>query len=138
MIGIITDHLATVILENVATHKSHACIGNLLTSSEHVLQLLTLQLLKGRLHGAFSMCVSRSDKPFDTVTFDFGGQASATNGLSDMKTPSKTHRVIDPLLIYHLLSSLTEWQSCGIQLLSISIDGHSQKDHQERDEKSPT
>jgi hypothetical protein len=41
--------------------------------------------LKGRLHGAFSMCVSTSDKPFDAEACDIGGQASATNGLSDMK-----------------------------------------------------
>jgi hypothetical protein len=38
-----------------------------------------------------------SDKPFDAEACDIGGQASATNGLSDMKTPFKTHRVIDPL-----------------------------------------
>jgi hypothetical protein len=43
------------------------------------------------------MCVSLSDKPFDAEACNIGGQASATNGLSDMKTPSKTHRVIDPL-----------------------------------------
>jgi hypothetical protein len=41
---------------------------------------------KGLLHGAFSMCVSMSDKPFDAEACDIGGQASATNGLSDMKT----------------------------------------------------
>jgi hypothetical protein len=48
--------------------------------------------LRGRLHGAFSMCVSMSDKPFDAEAWDIGGQASAlngltdaTNGLSDMK-----------------------------------------------------
>jgi hypothetical protein len=35
---------------------------------------------KGRLHGAFSMCVSMSDKPFDAEACDIGGQASATNG----------------------------------------------------------
>jgi hypothetical protein len=40
-----------------------------------------------------------SDKLFDTEACDIGGHASATNGLSDMKTPSKTHRVIDPLLV---------------------------------------
>jgi hypothetical protein len=44
------------------------------------------------------MCVFMSDKPFDAEACDIGGHASATNGLSDMKTPSKTHRVIDPLL----------------------------------------
>jgi hypothetical protein len=43
------------------------------------------------------MCVSMSDKPFDAEACDIGGQASATNGLSEMKTPSKTHHVIDPL-----------------------------------------
>jgi hypothetical protein len=37
-----------------------------------------------------------SDNPFDAEACDIGGQASATNGLSDMKTPSKTHCVIDP------------------------------------------
>jgi hypothetical protein len=42
------------------------------------------------------MCVSMSDKPFDAEACDIGGQASASNGLSDMKTPFKTHRVIDP------------------------------------------
>jgi hypothetical protein len=41
------------------------------------------------------MCVSMSDKPFDAGACNIGGRASATNGLSDMKTPSKTHRVID-------------------------------------------
>jgi hypothetical protein len=51
---------------------------------------------KGQLHDAFSICVSMSDKPSDAEACDIGGQASATNGLSDMKTPSKTHRVIDP------------------------------------------
>ncbi len=45
--------------------------------------------LKGRLHGAFSMCVSMSDKPFDAEACDIGGQASATNGLSDIKTHIK-------------------------------------------------
>jgi hypothetical protein len=53
---------------------------------------------KGRLQGAFSMCVSMSDKPFDAEACDIGWQASATIGLSDMRTPSKTHRVIDPLV----------------------------------------
>jgi hypothetical protein len=42
--------------------------------------------LKGRLHGAFLMCVSMSDKPFDAEVCNIGGRASATNGLSDMKT----------------------------------------------------
>jgi hypothetical protein len=45
-----------------------------------------LSLIKGRLHGAFSMCVFMSDKPFDTEAFDTGGHACETNGLSDMKT----------------------------------------------------
>jgi hypothetical protein len=54
--------------------------------------------LMGQLYGAFSMCISMSDKPFDAEACDIDGQASATNGLSDMKTPSKTHRVINPLL----------------------------------------
>jgi hypothetical protein len=38
---------------------------------------------RGRLHGAFSMCVSMSDKPFDAEACDMGGQASASNGLTD-------------------------------------------------------
>jgi hypothetical protein len=42
--------------------------------------------IKGRLHGAFSMCVFMSDKPFDAEAYNIGGHASATNGLSDMKT----------------------------------------------------
>jgi hypothetical protein len=45
----------------------------------------------------FLMCVFMSDKPFDAEACDIGGHASATKGLSDMKTPSKTHRVVDPL-----------------------------------------
>jgi hypothetical protein len=36
-------------------------------------------------------------KPFDAEVCDICGQASATNGLSDMKIPSKTYRVINPL-----------------------------------------
>jgi hypothetical protein len=40
-------------------------------------------LFRGRLHGAFSMCVSMSDKPFDAEACNIGGQASATNGLTD-------------------------------------------------------
>jgi hypothetical protein len=32
------------------------------------------------------MCVSMSDKPFDAEACDIVGQASATNGLADMKT----------------------------------------------------
>jgi hypothetical protein len=39
--------------------------------------------VRGRLHGAFFMCVSMSDKPFDAEACDNGGQASATNGLTD-------------------------------------------------------
>jgi hypothetical protein len=35
-------------------------------------------------------------KMFEAEACDIGGQASATNGLLDMKTPSKTHRVIEP------------------------------------------
>jgi hypothetical protein len=41
---------------------------------------------KGRLHGAFLMCLSMSDKPFDAEACNIGGHASATNGLSEMKT----------------------------------------------------
>jgi hypothetical protein len=47
---------------------------------------LDARAFKGRLHAAFSMCVSMSDKPFDAAACDIGGQASATNGWSDMKT----------------------------------------------------
>jgi hypothetical protein len=36
--------------------------------------------LRGRLHGAFYMCVSMSDKPFDAEACDIGGRASPTNG----------------------------------------------------------
>jgi hypothetical protein len=36
------------------------------------------------------------DKPFVKEACDCGGQASVTNGLSDMKMPFKTHRVIRP------------------------------------------
>jgi hypothetical protein len=45
------------------------------------------------------MCFFMSGKPFDAEleAGDSGGHASATKGLSDMKTPSKTPRVIDPL-----------------------------------------
>jgi hypothetical protein len=43
-------------------------------------------LLRGRLHGAFSMCVFMSGEPFDAEACDIGGQASATNGSPDMKT----------------------------------------------------
>jgi hypothetical protein len=45
-----------------------------------------VKLLKGQLHGAFLMCVFMSDKPFYAEVCDIGGHASATNGLSDMKT----------------------------------------------------
>jgi hypothetical protein len=41
--------------------------------------------IKGRLHGAFFMCVYMSDKPFDAEACDIGRQASATNGLTDAK-----------------------------------------------------
>jgi hypothetical protein len=53
-------------------------------------KLYFLSLIKGRLHDAFLMCVSMSDKPFDAEACDIGGQASATNGLSDMKTHIET------------------------------------------------
>jgi hypothetical protein len=61
-------------------------------------------LLRGRLHGAFFMCVSMSDKPFDAEACNIGGQASATNGLSDA-----TNRLSDvknapcnrPLIVNH-------------------------------------
>jgi hypothetical protein len=70
-----------------------------ITISETTIWYCIHTLLKGRLHGAFSMCVFMSDKPFDVEACDIGGHASATNGLSDMKMISKTHRVIDPLSI---------------------------------------
>jgi hypothetical protein len=41
-------------------------------------------MIRGRLHGAFSMCVSMSDKPFDAEACNIGGQASASNGLTDL------------------------------------------------------
>jgi hypothetical protein len=46
-------------------------------------EFLQKQQFGGRLHGAFSMCVSMSDKPFDAEACAIGGQASATNGLTD-------------------------------------------------------
>jgi hypothetical protein len=47
---------------------------------------------------SITRCVFMSDKPFDAEACNIGGQASVTNGLSDMKT----HRVIDPLWVYVL------------------------------------
>jgi hypothetical protein len=58
---------------------------------------MMMHLDNHKIKGLVTRCVSMSDKPFDTEACDIGGQASATNGLSDRKTPSKTHRVIDPL-----------------------------------------
>jgi hypothetical protein len=55
------------------------------------------QTLKGRLHGAFSMCVSMSDKPFDAEACDIGWQALAINGLSDMKMHIKNAPCNGPL-----------------------------------------
>jgi hypothetical protein len=47
-----------------------------------------------------------SDKPFDAEACNIGRQASATNGCSDMKTPSKRHRVIDPFIVNFPLTPL--------------------------------
>jgi hypothetical protein len=55
-------------------------------AAEKILQIMKAWRFRGRLHSAFSMCVSMSDKPFDAEACDIGRQASATNGLSDMKT----------------------------------------------------
>jgi hypothetical protein len=44
------------------------------------------------------MCVSMFDKPFDAEACDIGGQASATNGLSDMKTHIKNASCNRPLM----------------------------------------
>jgi hypothetical protein len=52
--------------------------------------------VRGRLHGAFSMCVFMSDKPFVAEACPPMSHASASNGLSDIETHIKTHRVIDP------------------------------------------
>jgi hypothetical protein len=52
----------------------------------HIKNALCNRPLKVRLHGAFSTCVSMSEKPFDAEACDIGGQASATNGLSDIET----------------------------------------------------
>jgi hypothetical protein len=75
------------------------------------------QSLKVRLHGTFFMCVFKSVKPFDAEACDIGGNASATNGLSDMKTPSKTHRDIDPLGAGPSTRTkmLTIWWQSGLQ-----------------------
>jgi hypothetical protein len=53
--------------------------------------------LMGRLHGAVFICVLMSEKPFDAEACDIGGQASATNGLSDMKTQIKNAPCNRPL-----------------------------------------
>jgi hypothetical protein len=39
-----------------------------------------------------------SDKPFDAEACDIGGQASATNGLSDMKTHIENAQCNRPLI----------------------------------------
>jgi hypothetical protein len=44
----------------------------------------TTRLFRGRLQGAFSICVFMSDKPFDAEACNIGGQASASNGFSDV------------------------------------------------------
>jgi hypothetical protein len=51
---------------------------NMLQSSYRVL------LIRGRLHGAFSMCVFMSDKPFVAEACQPMSHAAASNGLSDM------------------------------------------------------
>jgi hypothetical protein len=60
--------------------------ATLSTEANHGQAKNTMHQLSGRLHVAFSMCVSMSDKLFDAEACDIGGQASATNCLSDMKT----------------------------------------------------
>jgi hypothetical protein len=45
--------------------------------------------LKGRLHGAFLMCVFMSDKLFDAEACVIGGQAFAKKGWSDIETHIK-------------------------------------------------
>jgi hypothetical protein len=42
--------------------------------------------LRGRLHGAFLMCVFMSDKPFVAKACPPMSHASASNGLSDIET----------------------------------------------------
>jgi hypothetical protein len=44
---------------------------------------------RGRLHSAFFMCVFMSDKPFVAEAYPPMLHASASNGLSDMKTHIK-------------------------------------------------
>jgi hypothetical protein len=44
-----------------------------------------------------SLNASRKKNPFDAEAWDIGRHASATNALSDMEMPSKTHCVINPL-----------------------------------------
>jgi hypothetical protein len=43
-------------------------------------------LLMGRLHGAFSMCIFMSDKPFVAEACPPMSHGSASNGLSDIET----------------------------------------------------
>jgi hypothetical protein len=45
--------------------------------------------IRGRLHGAFSMCVFMSDKPFVAEACPPKSHASASNGLSDIETHIK-------------------------------------------------
>jgi hypothetical protein len=45
------------------------------------------------------MCVSMSDKTFDAEACDIGGQASVTNGLSDIETHIKNALCNRPLNI---------------------------------------
>jgi hypothetical protein len=42
-----------------------------------------------------------SDKPFDEEACDIGGQASATNGLTDMKTHIENALCNRPLIDYY-------------------------------------
>jgi hypothetical protein len=65
--------------------------------------------LRGRLHGAFSMCVFMSGEPFDAEACDIGGQASATNGTPDMKTHIENaacNRPLTPTTCHHFTSAL--------------------------------
>jgi hypothetical protein len=52
---------------------------------------------KGRLHGAFFMCVSMYEKPFDAEACDISGQAYMKNGLSGIETHIKNALCNRPL-----------------------------------------
>jgi hypothetical protein len=59
--------------------------------------MASLRGVKGRLHAAFSMCVSMSDKPFVAEACPLMSHASASNGLSDIKTHIKNAPCNRPL-----------------------------------------